>query len=345
MTTFENHDDRFPQLSRQLADGLVHCLLCHHGCRVRPGKVGICGVRQAEGGRMVSLVYGRVVAQNLDPIEKKPLFHVLPGSRTCSIATLGCNFRCRHCQNAAISQVTEAVAVQRSGTGKSPREIVAAALAGGCRSISYTYVEPTVFFEYAYDCAQLAHAAGLRNCFVSNGYMTEMAIDALAPLLAAINIDLKGFSDDFYRRICGGSLAPVLDTIARCRQHGIWVEVTTLLIPGQNDSDEELAGLADFLVGLDPDIPWHVSGYHPAHLMRQPGPTPPETLVRAREIGLARGLRYVYTGNRLGCGGEDTECPQCRSRLITRRGFTVYENRIVAGRCPACGWAIPGIWE
>lgn len=344
MTTDVNPNDKLPVLWRSSADGTLQCLLCHHSCHLGLGKKGICGVRQHLEGHIASLVYGRVVALNLDPIEKKPIYHMLPGSLTCSIATLGCNFRCRHCQNAAISQVDESMAVETSGTYKRPDEIVATAIAGRCRSISYTYVEPTIFFEYAYDCSRIAAAAGLHNIFVSNGYMTASAIDTLAPLLSAINIDLKAFSDHFYRRVCGGSLQPVLDAIARCHERGIWVEVTTLLIPGLNDSDPELASIADFLVGLDANIPWHVSGYHPAHLMRQPGPTPPETLVRARQIGLERGLRYVYTGNRAGCGGEDSLCPQCQQMLISRRGFTVIENRLVDGRCPACACRIPGIW-
>lgn len=340
-----NERSAAPKLWQEEGDGLVRCLLCHHRCRLREGGVGRCGVRRAVGGEVTSLVYGRVVAANIDPIEKKPLYHVLPGSRTYSIATLGCNFTCRHCQNAAISQVGEGVAVQRSGVAREPGEIVAAALAGGCRSISYTYVEPMVFFEYAYDCSRLAVQAGLGNIFVSNGYMTGQAIDHLAPLLTAINIDLKAWDDDFYRRICGGSLQPVLDSIARCRERGVWVEVTTLLIPGVNDGDGALAAIADFLVALDANIPWHVSGYHPAHLMRQPGPTPASTLVRARDIGLARGLRHVYTGNRAGCGGEDTLCPQCGQVLIARQGYRIAELRLVGGRCPACGMSLAGVWQ
>lgn len=334
-----------PKMWQEEGDGLVRCLLCHHRCRLREGGVGRCGVRRAVGGEMTSLVYGRVVAANIDPIEKKPLYHVLPGSRTYSIATLGCNFTCRHCQNAAISQVGEGAAVQRSGVAREPGEIVAAALAGGCRSISYTYVEPTVFFEYAYDCSLLAVQAGLGNIFVSNGYMTGQAIDHIAPLLTAINIDLKAWDDDFYRHICGGSLQPVLDSIARCRERGVWVEVTTLLIPGVNDGDGALAAIADFLVSLDANIPWHVSAYHPAHLMWQPGPTPAATLVRARDIGLARGLRHVYTGNRAGCGGEDTMCPQCGLVLIARQGYRIGEMRLVGGRCPACGTSLAGVWQ
>ena len=340
-----NERSAAPKLWQEEGDGLVRCLLCHHRCRLREGGVGRCGVRRAVGGEVTSLVYGRVVAANIDPIEKKPLYHVLPGSRTYSIATLGCNFTCRHCQNAAISQVGEGVAVQRSGVAREPGEIVAAALAGGCRSISYTYVEPTVFFEFAYDCSRLAVQAGLGNIFVSNGYMTGQVIDHLAPLLTAINIDLKAWDDDFYRRICGGSLQPVLDSIARCRERGIWVEVTTLLIPGVNDGDGDVAAIADFLVSLDANIPWHVSGYHPAHLMRQPGPTPAATLVRARDIGLARGLRHVYTGNRAGCGGEDTLCPQCGQVLIARQGYRIAELRLVGGRCPACGMSLAGVWQ
>jgi len=326
-------------------DGTLECVICAHGCRLREGKRGLCGVRERRGERIDSLVYGRVVAEHIDPIEKKPLHHVLPGSLSYSIATHGCNFRCLHCQNAAISQVARDMDVEHSGLLRTPEDIVASALAGACQSISYTYVEPTVFFEFARDCCQVATAGGLKNIMVSNGYMTDRVLVELAPALTAINIDLKAFSDDFYKKICGARLQPVLDTISRCRDLGIWVEVTTLVIPGLNDSDGELTRIAAFLAGIDQAIPWHVSGYHPSYRMTAPPPTPEATLQRARKIGLDQGLNYVYAGNRPGTGGEDTACPGCGLTLIARQGFRITANRLNVGHCPDCGQVIAGVWR
>jgi pyruvate formate lyase activating enzyme len=326
-------------------DGTLTCSLCAHGCHLQDGQRGLCGVRVRRNNRIDSLVYGRIVAEHVDPIEKKPLFHVLPGSLSYSIATHGCNFRCLHCQNAGISQVPRDMAVEVSGVFRKPVAIIESALARGCRSISYTYVEPTVFFEYAYDCCLAAVAKGLKNIFVSNGYMTKEVIIELAPVLAAINIDLKSFSNAFYKEICGARVQPVLDNIVRCREAGIWVEVTTLVIPGMNDTDRELVQIASFLAATDKSIPWHVSGYHPAYRMTGPPPTPQSTLQRARQIGLDQGLHYVYSGNRPGSGGEDTFCPGCGLLLISRQGFAVTVNRLHAGCCPACGQHLAGIWS
>ncbi|MFH0784825.1 MAG: AmmeMemoRadiSam system radical SAM enzyme [Pseudomonadota bacterium] len=325
-------------------DGSLKCCLCAHGCHLNEGQRGLCGVRLRRGEGIDSLVYGRIVAEHVDPIEKKPLYHVLPGSLSYSIATYGCNFRCLHCQNAGISQVSRDMAVELSGISRKPDEIIGAALARGCRSISYTYVEPTVFFEYAYDCCLAAFEKGLKNIFVSNGYMTNEVVIELAPVLTAINIDLKSFSDDFYKKICGGRLQPVLDNIVRCREAGIWVEVTTLLIPGMNDGDQELAQVASFLAAIDRSIPWHVSGYHPAYRMKEPPPTPVSTLSRARQIGIDQGLQHVYAGNRPGSGGEDTLCSNCGLLLISRQGFRVTENRLRVGCCPVCNHSLAGIW-
>ena len=325
-------------------DGTLQCLLCAHGCRLRDGQRGLCGVRVRREERIDSLVYGRIIAEHVDPIEKKPLFHVLPGSLSYSIATHGCNFRCLHCQNAGISQVSRDFAVETSGIFRRPEEIVASAIAAGCRSISYTYVEPTVFFEFAYDCCLAACGRGLKNIFVSNGYMTKEVVNALAPVLTAINIDLKSFSNEFYKKICGGRLQPVLDTIARCKDAGIWVEVTTLIIPGLNDQDQELSQIASYIAGVDKSIPWHVSGYHPAYRMSDPVPTPESTLLRARQIGVDQGLHHVYVGNRLGSGGENTSCPSCGLLLLSRRGFRVIENHLIDGCCPACSDVLAGVW-
>ena len=329
---------------RARADGTLECRLCTHGCCLRDGQRGRCGVRQRRDDRIGSLVYGRIVAEHVDPIEKKPIFHVLPGSLSYSIATHGCNFRCLHCQNASISQIPRDMKVEGTGVFRKPEEIIDSALAGGCRSISYTYVEPTVFYEYAYDCCLAAFAKGLKNIFVSNGYMTKEVIAELAPVLTAINIDLKSFSDEFYKKVCGARLQPVLDNIVRCRDAGIWVEVTTLLIPGMNDENQQLSEIASFLAAIDKSIPWHVSGYRPAYRMMEPPATPGSTLLRARQIGLDRGLHHVYTGNRVGSEGEDTFCSNCGLLLVARQGFRVTVNRVKGGCCPVCNQPLAGIW-
>ena len=325
------------------ADGAVRCGLCAHRCRIKPGAAGVCGVRRNEGGTLVSLVYGLTVAENVDPVEKKPLFHFLPGSRSFSIATAGCNFRCRHCQNADISQMPrDAGAI--AGRPLAPAEAVRRARDAGCASISYTYTEPTVFFEYAADTAALAVRDGLRNVFVTNGYTAPEPLRAIAPHLHAANVDLKSSSEAFYKRICGARLQPVLDALKLYRELGIWLEVTTLVIPAENDSDEDLGGCARFIAEqLGRDVPWHVSAFHPAYRLTNRPRTPAETLRRAAAIGRAAGLRFVYEGNIL--EGEDTACPGCGRRVIARVGFAVRENRLRAGRCPDCGAAVAGVWN
>ncbi len=325
-------------------DGTVQCTVCAHGCTLREGQKGLCGVRARRGDTIVSLVYGRVVAEHIDPIEKKPLFHVLPGSLSYSIATPGCNFRCLHCQNASISQVSRTMDVTASGIYRDPAEVVESAVAADCRSISYTYVEPTIFFEFAYDCCLAAKEKSLKNVFVSNGYMSDSVIRLLAPVVTAINIDLKSFSDSFYKKVCGARLAPVLAAIARFKELGVWVEVTTLVIPGMNDSERELTGIASFLAGIDPGIPWHVTGFYPSYQMSHVPPTGSKILARARQIGYEQGLFYVYSGNRPGSVGENSSCPSCGKTIISRHGFQIIENQLRAGCCPDCGTPIPGVW-
>ncbi len=333
------------QLYSKGDDGGVICELCSHHCRIKDGHRGICGVRENRKGVLYTLVYGWLVAEHVDPVEKKPLFHFQPGSRSYSISTVGCNFHCRHCQNFSISQPGAFPADNPPGTLRTPEEVVAKAVASGCQSISYTYVEPTIFFEFAYDCCVLARKQGLKNIFVSNGYMTEKATRKLAPVLDAINIDIKSFSDDFYRKICGARLQPVLDSVRLMHELGVWVEVTTLLIPGLNDSDAELREIAEFIVGLDPSIPWHVTGFYPTYKLTDRPATSAQSLQKAREIGLAAGLRHVYEGNIPGSGGENTLCSSCQTRLVGRFGYTIKENRIVDGSCPQCGERIAGVWE
>ncbi len=327
----------------QLADRVVRCALCRFRCRIEPGRRGICGVRENSDGRLYTLVYGLAVAEQVDPIEKKPLYHLLPGSRSYSVATAGCNFRCRHCQNYAISQVS-AEMQQIPGRSLLPAEIVARALASGCRSISYTYTEPTVFFEYAYDTAKLAHAAGLKNIFVTNGYITSAALSAISPYLDAANIDLKGFSEHFYRELVHASLAEVVDCICDYRRLGIWIELTTLIIPGWNDSETDLRGIANFIADtLGADTPWHVSAFYPTFQLTDSPPTPPATIARAREIGMAAGLNYVYGGNIPDSPGSYTWCPSCGTLLIERSGCRMIANHIKGDSCPGCLTAIAGI--
>ncbi len=322
--------------------GRVRCGLCRFRCLIGEGARGICAVRENRGGTLYSLVYGKLCAEHVDPIEKKPLYHVMPGSTSYSIATVGCNFRCRHCQNYSISQVARDEPVR--GAEQAPQEIVKRAATNRCRSISYTYTEPTIFFEFAYDTARLAKQAGLRNVFVTNGYITAEALATIAPFLDAANIDLKGFSEGFYRDIVHAPLSEVLDSIIEYRKQGIWIELTTLIIPGLNDSDTELQGIAEFIVtNLGADTPWHVTQFYPTYTLTDRPRTPIETLRRARDIGRAAGLRYVYEGNVPGEGGENTFCPSCSALLVERYGFAIRTNRIKNGACPDCGATIAGI--
>ncbi|OGC12339.1 AmmeMemoRadiSam system radical SAM enzyme [candidate division WOR-1 bacterium RIFOXYA12_FULL_52_29] len=330
---------------KKLEDQKVKCELCPHHCLISDRGRGICGVRENQGGELISLVYGKLVSAQIDPIEKKPLFHFLPGSTTYSIATVGCNFRCDFCQNFGISQSPRDKKVI-VGQETSPEQIVEAALESKTLSISYTYTEPTIYYEYALDCAKLAREKGLKNIFITNGYIDPAPLEAIAPYLDAANIDLKSFRDDFYRKICGGQLMPVLETIKLMKKLKIWIEVTTLIIPGVNDSLEELAEIAGFIRGLGEETPWHVSGFYPANKMLDRPPTPASALSKAREIGLKSGLQYVYAGNVPIPEGEDTLCPQCGKPLITRAQFRTWSNLVnEKGGCPACQKSIAGVWR
>ncbi len=324
----------------KIEEGRVHCALCAHRCRIRPGQRGICGVRENQDGVLYTLVYGRTISAAVDPIEKKPLYHFYPGSTAFSIATVGCNFSCTFCQNADISQAPrENRDLEGYARDLPPEQVVALARRRGCRSIAYTYTEPTVFFEYAYDTARLATPAGIKNVFVTNGYMTPEALEMIGSDLHAANVDLKG-SDAFYRKLCGARQGPVLDAIRQMREMGVWVEVTTLVIPGHNDDDETLYDLAEFLVSVDPDMPWHLSRFSPRYNLLDAPPTPPQTLHRAAEIGAQAGLRYVYVGNVPGDEYEHTRCPECGAVCISRYG---YQTRNLMGdgtTCPNCRHAL-----
>jgi len=322
----------------------VRCILCGHRCLIKDGKRGICAVRENKEGILYTLVYGKVIARHIDPIEKKPLFHFHPGSTSYSIATVGCNLRCTHCQNYEISQYPkERPDVEIPGEDMTPEEIVGLAVKDRCLSISYTYTEPTIFFEFAYDTARIARERGLKNVFVSNGYTTPEATKVIAPYLDANNIDLKSFRDEHYRKVCGGKLQPVLDTIRLMKESGVWVEVTTLIIPTYNDSEEELRKIAEFIKSVSIDIPWHVTQFYPTYKLLDQPRTPIRTLRRAREIGLEVGLRYVYEGNVPGEGGESTYCHNCGKILIDRYDYIIKGNYIKDSKCPNCGSVIGGI--
>jgi pyruvate formate lyase activating enzyme len=322
----------------------VRCFLCNHRCLIKEGAKGICGVRENRGGLLVSLVYGKVIAKNVDPIEKKPLFHFLPGSRSYSIATVGCNFQCLFCQNSDISQMPRDQN-RIWGEDMTSEEIVAEALASRSATMAYTYTEPTIYFELALDTGRLAAQEGIKNIFVSNGYMTEECLREISPDLHGANVDLKAFNEDFYRSQCGAKLEPVLKSLETMKDLGVWLEVTTLLIPGLNDSEHELRELARFLAALDPDIPWHISRFHPTYRLTQVRHTPAESIHRAKEIGTEEGLNYVYTGNLPGDEGEKTFCHGCGDLIIDRVGFSIRKNRIKENACPKCGVKIPGVWK
>lgn len=331
-------------LYRSLAEGKVSCFLCGHRCEIADSKFGICGVRQNKDGKLYTHVFGEVIAAHVDPIEKKPLYHFLPGTTSFSIATIGCNFRCPFCQNWQISQSTKRDGPGESGYRLLPEQIVKEAKARGSQSISYTYTEPTIFFEYAYETAKLAKEEGLANVFVTNGYMTAEALKTIEPYLDACNVDLKSFREEFYKKICRAHLEPVLESIRLMKKWNIWIEVTTLVVPGENDGEEELAKIARFIHDIDPEIPWHISRFHPDYQYTDSRATPIETLRKAYEIGKREGLHYIYIGNVWG-EAEDTLCPHCRRVLIPRQGYFIGKIKLEGSTCPYCGGAIAGVFQ
>ena len=318
----------------------IRCLLCRHYCNLAEGQTGICGVNKNENGQLKNLVYGKVAAVNIDPIEKKPLYHFLPGSTALSIGTVGCNLKCPFCQNWQISQT--------GNTSKSdeatPEQIVYMALEHDCKTIAYTYNEPTVFYPFARDTAVLAKNYGIKNIFVSNGMESPEVIEDMKGIIDALNIDLKSFNPDFYKKTLKGSLNGILDTLILLKKSGFWLEVTTLIVPGENDSDEELNKIATFIADeLGNNTPWHISAFYPTYKMTDKARTSYNTLQHAYDIGKAKGLKYIYKGNVTEPG--ITYCPNCNKELIVRQGYTITKNILENGACPYCNTKIEGIWK
>ncbi|QGY39274.1 AmmeMemoRadiSam system radical SAM enzyme [Pseudodesulfovibrio cashew] len=332
------------RLWKPLKEGSVQCRLCNHYCAIKPGERGRCGVRENRDGTLYALNYGKIAALNLDPVEKKPLYHFQPGTRTYSFATMGCNFRCSFCQNWTLSQPPrEGGAIE--GRNFTPEELVDEAVRLEASSISYTYSEPTIFFELMQDTAILAHKRGLKNIMVSNGFMSRECLDELAPHIDAINVDLKAFTETFYEELSGARLKPILENLKHIKhQLGWWLEITTLLIPGRNDSPEELEQLTDFLAKeIGPDTPWHISRFHPNYKMGDVPVTGGDSLGRAFDMGKAKGLKYVYIGNMPGMDRQHTDCPGCGRQIIDRTGFAAGRIEVTDGKCDHCGEPIAGV--
>jgi pyruvate formate lyase activating enzyme len=334
------HEARFWE---ECSDSKVRCSLCRFRCLIADKKRGRCGVRENRGGTLYSLVYGRTISENVDPIEKKPLYHFHPGSRSLSIATVGCNLHCLHCQNHQISQWPHEHS-NIPGTEMNPGDVVQHAISSNSVSIAYTYTEPTIFYEYAFDTAVLAHKAGIKNVFVTNGYTTTAALEEIAPYLDAANVDLKGFSDKAYRQVTGASLEGVLECLRDYRRLGIWLEVTTLVIPGHNDDADELRQIAAFIADeLGADVPWHLSAFYPTYKMQDRPPTSSAILYKARDIGREAGLHYVYLGNINDAGAGNTICPGCGETVIQRQRIHYNETALSGNRCRYCRYEIAGI--
>jgi len=335
-------------LFKKLPNNQIQCLACNNYCVIPNGKTGICGVRQNNNGELILLVNDKAVAVNLDPIEKKPLFHFLPGATAFSLGTFGCNFACEFCQNWDISQAFKIPAcagrqdTNSWGEDWPPEKIVNYCQENNIPIIAYTYNEPTVWTEYALATMKLAQKAKIKNVWVSNGYFSDQTLKLITPYLDAINIDLKSFREDFYQNIVHAHLEPVKENIIKVWQLGIWEEVTTLIIPELNDSEKELKEIARFLVKISSDLPWHISAFYPAYKMLKTPPTPQKTLIKAYNIGKKAGLKYVYTGNIPDNNYESTYCPKCGAKLIERWGIEMIKNNLKDSKCPKCGENIPG---
>ncbi|MEW6457080.1 MAG: AmmeMemoRadiSam system radical SAM enzyme [Acidobacteriota bacterium] len=329
----------------EMGNGKVRCELCRHRCVIYEGKIAVCGVRINKGGKLFSLVYGNPIAMHVDPIEKKPLFHFYPGTTSFSIATVGCNMKCSNCQNWDISQYKfDKQKNKVKNSWVTPEEIVKMTMEKKCKTISYTYTEPTIFFEWAYDISKLASEKKIYNIFVTNGYMSEIALKTISPYLHGANVDLKSFRENFYHKIPGAKLKGVLESIKLMKKYGIWVEITTLLIPTLNDSKEEIRDIARFIKEeIGPETPWHISRFYPNYKLLNLPPTELRSIRKARDIGVTEGLKFVYGGNVPGDEAENTYCPNCKTLLIERYGYTILKNRVSKGKCPECQEKIEGV--
>ena len=320
----------------------VRCTLCPHGCRVVPGERGDCGVRENRGGEYFTLVYGTPCSVHIDPIEKKPLFHFHPGANAFSLATAGCNFTCRFCQNWEISQKKPE---QVQSVSLPPEAVVTAARDQGCPIIAHTYTEPIVFYEYVLECAILGKEKGIPNVMISNGYINKEPLRELCRYLGAVKIDLKSFNDQFYQEQCGGTLRPVLDTLLTLKEEKTWFEIVVLLIPSLNDSSQEIEQMCRWIFKeLGPDVPLHYSRFYPTYQLKNLPPTPAETLNNARQIAMANGLRFVYIGNILS-EAENTFCPGCGKKIISRLMFRADPEGLKGNRCRHCNTLIPGVFS
>jgi pyruvate formate lyase activating enzyme len=328
----------------KIGNNRVHCNLCAQSCKIAQGKRGFCGVRENREGDLYTLIYGTVSSEAIDPIEKKPLYHFYPGSYVYSVGSIGCNFRCKHCQNWSISQASLEDAYTMDIM---PEELIERALLSRSKSIAWTYNEPTIWHEYTSECAKLAKAAGLGTIYVTNGYITSEALRHIAPYLDAANIDIKAFSEKFYHDVASAKLAPVLETTALAKQLGIHVEITTLIIPGANDSLGELRQLSRWVYeNLGPETPLHFTRFHPQYQMQNLYPTPVKTMHEACKIATEEGLKYVYMGNVPGSDRNNTFCPNCGNLLIARGFFDIEKYNITPEKtCPKCGEHIPIVGE
>jgi pyruvate formate lyase activating enzyme len=331
------------ELSKKLENKNIQCLACAHKCIIKNNKQGICLVRKNINGNLQLLVYGHLAATNIEPIEKKPLYHFYPSKNAFSFGTLGCNFRCDFCQNHELIEINEKIIEKSKSKTVTPQDIIKICLKNEIKIIAYTYNEPAVFFEYAYDTAKLASKHNIKNIFVSNGYLTLEALKKIKPYLNAINIDLKSFNNNFYKNICKARLQPVLDTIKRSIKYNIWTEITTLLIPGKNDSQTEIEQIAKFIFNINPNIPWHISKFFPAYKMQNIPTTSIEKLNQAYNIGKKEGLKYVYIGN-MDSKYNNTYCPNCKSLLIKRQGFNTQNYLKQKNKCFKCNTEISGIF-
>lgn len=328
---------------KKLEEGRIECEICPRACKVAPKERGYCGVRENMDGKYMTLVYGRACSANVDPIEKKPLSHFLPGSKALSIATAGCNIECKFCQNWEISQFRPE---QVRSIALWPETLVAEAKLNKIESIAFTYTEPVIFYEYMLDTAKLAKKKGVESVMISNGYIQEKPMAELCKSLSAVKIDLKAFTEKFYTELCSGKLQPVLDTLRLLKKHKMWFEIVVLIIPTHNDDEQEIELMCSWILDeLGPDVPIHFSRFHPTYKIKNLPPTPISTLARAREIAMQKGLHYAYMGNVPGHKGEWTYCPDCKKPVVKRVGYSIADLSIVDGNCRYCGHPIAGVWE